>query len=227
MDFSKNFSMERMAGLVASVAVAVSGGYLGMELGKRIEKFQSLPDASTPAIVHQTRVAKESLLTGAVVFAAMAFAVGSKKSLNQMIEDRRRGIYPSSFLLNNMQNFESRDSNAIQAARDEANDLIEQRKKSLTAQAIGFFAFAGVALVPAALSNLSAPSHVSETRTVAVGSPLAQQVVGVLQSPVFSKAANAGLGVSCFMGVLGATALAGKRDLNEYAAFLDNWCRSK
>jgi hypothetical protein len=216
MGFSKNLSTERIAGVLAGVAVAVSGGYLGMELGNRIKKFQSLPNASTPEIVHQTRAAKESLLTGAVVFTAMALLVGSIKSFNQMTEDRRQGIYPSIFLLNNMENFRSRDSEAIQKARDAANDVIEKRKKSLTAQAIGFFAVAGVALAPAALINLSAPSHVSKTYTVALASPFAEKVVGVLKSPVFGNAADAGLGVSCFMGVLGASALAGKRNLNEY-----------
>jgi hypothetical protein len=115
-----------------------------------------------------------------------------------------------------MENFRSRDSEAIQKARDAANDVIEKRKKSLTAQAIGFFAVAGVALAPAALINLSAPSHVSKTYTVALASPFAEKVVGVLKSPVFGNAADAGLGVSCFMGVLGASALAGKRNLNEY-----------
>jgi hypothetical protein len=227
MGFSENLSTERIAGVLAGVAVAVSGGYIGMELGNRIEKFQSLPNASTPEIVHQTRAAKESLLTGAVVFTAMALLVGSIKSFNQMTEDRRQGIYPSIFLLNNMENFRSRDSDAIQKARDAANDVIEKRKKSLTAQAIGFFAVAGVALVPSVLSNLSAPSHVSKTYTVALASPFAEKVVGVLKSPVFGNAADAGLGVSCFMGVLGASALAGKRNLNEYKAIIGEFASVK
>jgi hypothetical protein len=128
MGFSENLSTERIAGVLAGVAVAVSGGYIGMELGNRIEKFQSLPDTSAPEIVHQTRAAKESLLTGAVVFTAMALFVGSIKSFNQMTEDRRQGIYPLSFLLNNEQNFRSGDSDAIQEARDAANDRIEKRR---------------------------------------------------------------------------------------------------
>jgi hypothetical protein len=227
MGFSENLSTERIAGIVWGVAVAVSGGYVGMELGNRIEKFQSLPNASTSEIVHQTRAAKESLLTGAVVFTAMALLLVPRKSLDQMIEDRRQGIYPLSFLINNEQNFRSGDSDAIKKARDAANDVIEKRKKSLTAQAIGFFAVAGVALVPAALINLSAPSHVSKTYTVALASPFAEKVVGVLKSPVFGNAADAGLGVSCFMGVLGASALAGKRSLNEYKEIIGGFASVK